>query len=437
VTLLSILIALPPDAQVSVLLPVSLAAMAVGVAALVAPWARWPASSTLPFIPLALALIAVGNAAGGEDPYTYAVYFVVLFVWIGMAHPRWTAAKVAPLAAAAYVTPFMLQTHPPTTAIGSVIVAIPVCVLVGETIAGVVGRLRASEAAAARRAVGMEALAEAETTMEAEADQRRIAELATRLAVDILRCEGAAILVAHADGRSRVVAAQNFAVEAALEETGHELRGCLVLEIPTTALPGARLVVSFGGAECPDDGFTEPAARIFATKVARAMEQVQVVEALTDAAIRDGLTGIGNRRHADAMVAGLKPGDAVVLIDLDNFKQVNDAFGHAAGDEVLVAVGRFLRENLRRRDDVARLGGEEFLVVLREEVDAIAAAQRLVERWRHLGQPATISAGVDVHVSGRDPAETLARADRAMYDAKRAGRDTAVAASPPTGGLVV
>lgn len=309
VTLLNVFIALPPDANGGVLVVISALAVSVGVGALLAPWSRWPAPATLVVVPLALALITVGNAVGGDDPYTYAVYFVVLFVW--------------------------------------------------------------------------------------------------------------------------VVADRGLAPETALAAAagGPVPAGVLAIEIPGPAGRPGCLVVGFGDEGCPDDGFSAPAARIFAAKVARAMEQVQVVEALTDAALRDGLTGLGNRRHADALLASLAPGDAVVVIDIDHFKLVNDAHGHVAGDRVLVALGRFLRDNLRRSDDVARLGGEEFLVVLRNEPNARATAQRLVEAWRALGQPATISAGVDTHEVGRAVSETMVRADQALYQAKGGGRDRAVAAA--------
>jgi diguanylate cyclase (GGDEF)-like protein len=318
--------------------------------------------------------------------------------------------------------------NPPPTAISSFTVAIPVCILVGETIAGVVARLRAAEALAAFRAAGMEALVTAETTMEAETDQRHVGQRAADLAVEILRCPGAAVVVFGGSDGPAVIGTRGVDPAAALAAAASDDPGLVVFELPGTAGPTGMLVVAFGEDGCPDDGFTEPAARVFAVKVARALEQVHVVEALTDAALRDALTGVGNRRHADMLIGGLKPGDGVVIIDLDHFKRVNDDLGHAAGDQVLIAVGQFLRDNLRRIDDVARIGGEEFLVVLRDIDDPGGAASRIVEQWRALGQPATISAGVDVHVDGRTGPETVRRADLALYEAKRAGRDTAVTA---------
>ena len=79
----------------------------------------------------------------------------------------------------------------------------------------------------------------------------------------------------------------------------------------------------------------------------------------------DPLTGIGYRRQGNRLLATLTPGDAVIVIDLDYFKSINDSFGHVVGDEVLAAVGDHLRAHVRGDDTVARVGGEEFLAVLR------------------------------------------------------------------------
>jgi GGDEF domain-containing protein len=87
--------------------------------------------------------------------------------------------------------------------------------------------------------------------------------------------------------------------------------------------------------------------------------------ALLTAATSDDLTGVGNRRRADELLRALVPGDAVIMIDIDHFKQVNDRLGHAAGDDVLARLGGLLREVIRDDDVVARYGGEEFVVVAR------------------------------------------------------------------------
>jgi diguanylate cyclase (GGDEF)-like protein len=157
-----------------------------------------------------------------------------------------------------------------------------------------------------------------------------------------------------------------------------------------------------------------------------------VVSALRDASIRDELTGVGNRRHGMAALERVRPGDAVFVLDLDRFKEVNDRDGHAGGDAVLVELGAMLQDRMRAVDTVARLGGEEFLVVASQvRTSTSVLAERLVEDWRRTAPRTTISVGATVHERGETPAELLARADGALYAAKRSGRDRSCYAAPP------
>jgi diguanylate cyclase (GGDEF)-like protein/PAS domain S-box-containing protein len=155
---------------------------------------------------------------------------------------------------------------------------------------------------------------------------------------------------------------------------------------------------------------------------------------LTVKATFDALTGCYNRSSALALLDRVLAEDrepvAVVYVDLDRFKPVNDAHGHAAGDELLVHTARSLGELLREGDAVARLGGDEFLLVARgvaTPAQAMTIADRAVAS---LCRPVPLAAGtVDLGASigaavsaPADTAETLiARADAAMYEAKRAG----------------
>lgn len=137
----------------------------------------------------------------------------------------------------------------------------------------------------------------------------------------------------------------------------------------------------------------------------------------------DPLTRLGNRRIADMVVESLTAGDAVVIIDLDQFKKVNDTFGHPAGDKVLHDLGALLQSRLREGDAAARVGGDEFLVVFRGAEHHVGElANRLLSQWRDTDPLATLSVGVAVHEAGRRPMESYASADGALYAAKQAGR---------------
>ncbi|GLY33312.1 GGDEF domain-containing protein [Kineosporia sp. NBRC 101731] len=157
---------------------------------------------------------------------------------------------------------------------------------------------------------------------------------------------------------------------------------------------------------------------------------------LARAARLDSLTNLVNRRGgADAIseAASLPVGEpvALLLIDLDGFKEVNDSQGHLAGDVVLREVSTALRTAARLEDVVARWGGDEFVVIAAlEEGRAVALAERLQETIRHCPQSAgariSASIGVAVRTAPIDEHEWLRRADEAMYAAKRAGGNAAV-----------
>ncbi len=149
----------------------------------------------------------------------------------------------------------------------------------------------------------------------------------------------------------------------------------------------------------------------------------------------DPLTGLLNRRGFDERAAAeLNPASrgsrpfALVILDIDHFKLVNDQWGHDVGDRVLRHVGNLLREQARDADILARFGGEEFVALL-PDAD-IAGAQGFADRVRESlvhhtgGLPAVrLSAGVRVGEPGGEITSLLAEADLALYDAKHAGRD--------------
>ena len=420
-----------------VLVALGSAAVVAGVAAWRAPWDRWHPRALLVVVVVALVLISVGNYAGDADPYTYAVYFVVLFTWVGLSQPRWTTLWLTPAAAAAYIVPLRLSSLHRDSATSSVIVAMAACVLVGETIAKVVHELRRARELDGRRVGDLEAIVGAGALLQGDVEREEVGDLLARVATSILHGSGALVLLV--DGEEGVVTAGSHALEGVtlvdILPAPAVVDAALLGSEPVVA--GERIVVPLRGSAgnlgavvvaCPGhaefDQFALHAAQLFGAQAGLALEQVRAIEALTEAAMNDPLTGVGNRRRAATLLEHLDPGDAVVLIDLDHFKLVNDTTGHASGDKVLVALGRYLRDHARGMDTVARYGGEEFLVVFRGAGSrALSATERLVEGWRATRPLTTFSAGVAVHEVGRSPAATLGRADAALYRAKRTGRD--------------
>lgn len=174
---------------------------------------------------------------------------------------------------------------------------------------------------------------------------------------------------------------------------------------------------------------------LLTAKTVVVFRQLDALNAIRTQAMTDALTGLGNRRALQEALAGVERGDevALVVIDLDRFKAVNDTLGHAAGDELLVELARRLREGSRDSEVVVRLGGDEFALVVpgadREAArlraaEAVVAVSRPV-RLGHTTASVGASAGVAVAPLHATTAVALQeRADEAMYLAK--GQEGAV-----------
>ena len=185
---------------------------------------------------------------------------------------------------------------------------------------------------------------------------------------------------------------------------------------------------------------------VLANQAAAALSTIQMKDRIRDMAMRDGLTGLYNRRafddqlrHALAREDRHKGRLGLVLLDIDHFKKLNDTFGHPAGDAVLRHTAQVIERHLRRGDEAARFGGEEFAIILPDADEA--GAQRLADRVRAAVESAqlvfegarlsvTVSLGAAVWPSDGKNEETLiAAADRALYAAKQAGRNRVASAS--------
>jgi diguanylate cyclase (GGDEF)-like protein len=176
------------------------------------------------------------------------------------------------------------------------------------------------------------------------------------------------------------------------------------------------------------------AVRLLVEQVSAAQSLIERRAQLSHLASHDPLTGVRNRRGLTDLLAE-HPGAALVICDLDHFKEVNDRYGHNVGDLVLARFGELLRELSRGQDVPIRLGGEEFCVLLpgTDRAGAMAAAERLrKETARRMGDLVpdgiTVSVGIALDPEGvLDPEKLLSVADRGLYEAKQAGRDRSVA----------
>jgi diguanylate cyclase (GGDEF)-like protein/PAS domain S-box-containing protein len=185
------------------------------------------------------------------------------------------------------------------------------------------------------------------------------------------------------------------------------------------------------------------------TQVQDISERRELARRLEYVVDHDFLTGLLSRRHFEQELARETerskrygtPG-AVMLIDLDNFKDVNDTFGHRAGDDVLKGVASLLRQRLRQTDVVARVGGDEFAVLLTQTnaEQVLVVADEVV---RALGRQTAVLADQRIHLTasigiamfdGRSDVEVLANADLAMYEAKETGRNRYEVYRPLMGG---
>jgi diguanylate cyclase (GGDEF)-like protein len=173
------------------------------------------------------------------------------------------------------------------------------------------------------------------------------------------------------------------------------------------------------------DASDEAAIRAIGDEAKRELGDHEALDELAHQATHDVLTGLANRvllsRRLEEAAA-----PAVVFIDLDDFKTVNDRLGHAAGDALLVAAGRRIAGAVREGDTVARLGGDEFAIVVadRADADAVAArvAERLAEPFSLNGHELVQTASIGIADEAPDPERLLRHADISMYTAKARGK---------------
>ena len=534
---------------------VGLLAFGIGAVVWRLPWERWPRTRTAWFVPPAFLLVALDNIYSANEPLRYGLFFVVIFLGLGLVL-SWRACLLAiPLFLAAYLVPLASTGRLNAGALSAAGFTLAISLLVGGTVAWVTQQLARAQAAVRQREERFRALIQHVSDIvaihEVDGGVRFISPAVAaitgyspeevviphdrswvhpddraRYAAFMVELAGAAgtsptleFRYRHADGSWRVmemvgnnqlanpsiagivvtgrdvtdrvqagamqrelaaiVASSHDAITgttldgmitswnrgaealygyAAAEALGQSI-ACLVPPEHCEELPrlGARLrrgehITGFETVRLTKAGERVAVALTLSpladargevvgvSTIARDIRERKRLEAeLLHQALHDSLTGLANRalfhdRLGHALARAVRQGGlvAVLFLDLDNFKVINDSLGHEVGDQVLVAVAERLRRCLRPGDTAARLGGDEFTVLvedLRRPEGAEAVAQRLLAVLRpalSIGdQELLIAASIGIAVATDDihqPDDLLRHADVAMYHAKRQGK---------------
>ena len=353
-----------------------------GVGIWFVPWERWSRRMLLWLVPLAFAVIGLNLTLANGNAYLYAITFLIVYVWIGLAQPSGTGLWLTPLLIVGYVVP-VLDLHGRESALGlaSALYVVPCCVFVGEAVAW-----------------GMTLLRRSESALEESRERYMASFEEAPMGIAICSVEGILLRV-------------NRSYAAIFGSTPDAMKGRLVLDLihpddraATQANLGALLAGDVDS--CTEEKRYLPADRpevwvsvssscardrsgrplYVIAQIEDITERRALREQLAHAVVHDQLTGLPNRvMFMDRLEASLlrfaKGGRAVALmfLDLDRFKLINDGLGHDAGDRLLKRVGERLQGGLRTGDLLARFGGDEFTVLC--EVDdadeALAIARRL------------------------------------------------------------
>jgi len=436
--LLSLISIVRPDGSGGDPLGVLVVGLASATAALVLwclPWNRWPPYASLVAVPIGFALIVARNSLGDVDPYLYPVFFVVAFTWIGLSQRQGTSLLLLPLFVVAYLSPLLGVDLKVPMSVSTVIYVGLVCVLVAETLAFVSVKLARTR----------------DALQQWHAEERFRALVQN--AFDIILVIDAAGLISYSSPSAARVLGYGLS----------ELKGSPFVDLlhPEDAPPARDLLANLSerhgqaattewrlrhreGPWCPmevagQNLLDNPHVDGLVLTLRDIAERKDLEQQLAHQAFHDALTGLANRalfreRVAHALRRNTRTRDsaAVLFIDLDDFKAVNDSLGHSAGDEVLTAVAERLGACVRAADTVARIGGDEFAVLIEDlesTHDALEAGTRVVASLaapQRIGAAeVVVGASVGVALSAPDVAsaeELMRDADLAMYVAKRNGK---------------
>jgi diguanylate cyclase (GGDEF)-like protein len=430
---------------------VQLALMAMcplgSAACLLAPWERLPGWTTV--IPglTGVAILSIGTAGLTGVLQHYIPLVAALFAYVAVTQPPgWSLRTGGLLSVGALAAMLFGRQTQHQIEILSAIVALA---LLAELTAAALDHARTQHRDLQQLYTGLAQLLASSTTTGA-------AQLATDLAGQLLDADGAVMMLSEAPGSTAFSGVSGAGLghdfPAAQLDIAGETSGvtkCVqtgerifIANAPASPMLAQRFVERFGTGSVlfvpvsgeggvlgvlivwwSDTGRTlshshDDALELLSTQTGQVLERLRAVTRLDRAARTDPLTGLGNRREFLRAAAALGPDGALLLLDLDHFKPVNDAYGHAVGDGVLVSFARTL-ENGVRGDVVCRIGGDEFAVVLRsgapQSTDAVL--RRLAEEWQR-PHGVTYSYGAAQPLAGEHMSATVARADDGLYAAK-------------------
>ncbi len=410
---------------------------------------RRPSFRLIPPILVAEATMAavlfggVVDTAAGIVGLTLVAAFILIYV--GFVSPPGVALAAAPLVLVLLL--LARQADPEDITLALPVVAVPALALVAELVSYLTTKTTEVGDRNDRRLSELDRLSAVLKQFRRPSTLEEASTQIADAAIDSFGAQRATVVMRDATGEIFTVT-QGAPVNAVPEATAAKLiadavngsdpvlvsteRHGQILLIPLPTDDGTPAgAVLMHPVKSTDHEFVIDMAYIFQNSVSIAIGHLYIIDQLNRRALIDPLTDLGNRRHADRLLRSLAAGDAVVLLDLDGFKKVNDTFGHAAGDEVLRMLSKHLKTTLRDSDTSARLGGDEFLIVARQAfADPLTVAERIVVGWAETADHTTLSAGVALHNEGATSAETLDLADRALIEAKGMGKNRALLANP-------
>ena len=429
-----------PQANPHGVVLVGLAAVGIGSGAWLLPWGRWPRSRTALVVPPSFVLMVFHNVFFAIEPFRYGLFFVVIFLWIGLIY-SWLGLFLAiPPFLIAYFVPLVITGQLTPITVTSAGFALAISLVVGGTVAWVVRQLQAAHAELRQREERFSLLLQHASDLIAILDRRGTVRYVGASIERTMGYRPEALVGTDLLQRVHPEDAERVATTiAACYQTSDSLAPIAArYRRADGAWRQLEVVVT--------NQLEHPAIAGVILNARDVTERAEAQEQMAWQARHDHLTGLENRTEfavrAEAALRDLERDEmvAVFFIDLDDFKQVNDRLGHAAGDQFLRAVAGRLRAILRPSDVLARQHGDEFTVLLVGRdllAESIQVADRLLNTFASpfaIGGSEFIS-GASIGIAlGRAPesgvADLLQQADIALYEAKRQGKGRFVVFEP-------